>query len=85
MPDKLQELTQNKFTDLNEPVTPQVIGNIPVNELTPDDNQAISDDREQLLEEGMHPNLKQHPIRFLSDQRDGKLILLAVFHQDPTF
>ena len=30
------------------------------------------------MEDAKHPNLKQHPIRFLSDDREGKLIPLPI-------
>ena len=80
MPEELEKLTQNTITDLNEPLIRDTIGNVPVSELTPDDKEAVnvSGDRDQLLEDGKHPNLSQHPIRFLSDSREGKLISMPI-------
>ena len=55
--------------------TADKIGDVPVSNLTPEENEFI---RDQLMEDVKHPNLKQHPIRFMSDDREGKLIPLPI-------
>ena len=71
-----------KFADLNLPEAEETekIGDVPVSDLTPEEKEFIQQtgNRDQLVEDAKHPNLKQHPIRFLSDDREGKLIPLPI-------
>ena len=66
-----------KFADLNLPEKEETekIGDVLVSELTQEDKDLIqrTGDHSQLVEDAKHPNLKQHPIRFLSDGRGGKI------------
>ena len=68
-------MAQDAVTDLKEPeaVDPDMIGDVPVVNLTPDDEEEIrnSGDWEQLMEDSKHPNLHQHPIRILFSTMHG--------------
>ena len=78
---KLSDLAQAKFTDLNHPEKEEVdkIGNVPLTDLTPNERESIpSEEKERLVEDEKHPNLQQHPIRFMSDTREGKLIPMPI-------
>ena len=79
---ELSELAQAKFADLNLPEVEETekIGDVPISELAPEEKELIQQtgDRGQLVEDAKHPNLKQHPIRFLSDDREGRLIPLPI-------